>query len=455
MVFIVYPERSDKAPVVLVTAKNQGPSDWVRAVSDQVATDGFIAVVPDLLTGLGPKGGDADSFSSPESVAQALTRMPQQEIVRRTNAALAYAVALPAANGMSARLDLDTNAARIDAAILPVPAIFHGGDRRAATFKLASESWNQALDFLTAQTANKPIPGTNVLAEEHAGHDHAAMLLAMAQAAPQDDAKKKGGGRGGPRGYPTGKLHDLPAGTFTATSTLKHSTLQKEFVNIPVGEVQVHTWIEYPEGNGKAPVVIVMQHGPGLDDWQRALADQLALEGFIAVAADLYSGLGPNGGNYDSFEGTDAAMRAAARLTQDEGIRRYKAAYDYAMKLPRANGKSASLGFCAGGGYSFRFAGEVPEINAAVVFYGTQPSEALMAKIKAPVLAFFGDDDARVTASMEPTEVALKKLGKEYEAHSYPHATHGFMEYQDVGGNPGAVSDSWPRAITFLKEHTR
>src|SRR5208282_5622037 len=151
----------------------------------------------------------------------------------------------------------------------------------------------------------------------------------------QQPAGVQPGGGGGPRGYPVGKLPGLPAGTFSATSTLLHSALSKQFVNLPVGDVQLHTWVEYPTGTGKAPVVIVMQHGPGLDDWQRALADQLALQGFIAVAADLYSGLGPNGGNYDSFEGTDAAMRAAARLSPEEAIRRYKAAYEYGRKLPR------------------------------------------------------------------------------------------------------------------------
>jgi len=66
------------------------------------------------------------------------------------------------------------------------------------------------------------------------------------------------------------------------------------------------------------------------------------------------------------------------------------------MKLPRANGKSATIGFCAGGGYSFRFAGEVPEVNAAVVFYGASPNSETMGRIKAPVLAFYGEDDARV-----------------------------------------------------------
>ncbi len=113
---------------------------------------------------------------------------------------------------------------------------------------------------------------------------------------------------------------------------MKNSRLRKEFVDIPVGDVKLHTWIVYPEGTGKAPVVLAMHHGPGLDEWQQALGVQLAEQGFISVTPDLLSGFGPNGGNYDSFDGTDAVMRGLARLTQDEGIRRLKAAYEYGMK---------------------------------------------------------------------------------------------------------------------------
>jgi carboxymethylenebutenolidase len=113
------------------------------------------------------------------------------------------------------------------------------------------------------------------------------------------------------------------------------------------------------------------------------------------------------------------------------------------------------VGFCAGGTYSFRFAGEVPEINAAVVFYGTQPSDDIMAKIKAPVLGFYGEDDARVTSTVEPTVSAMKQHGKSYEPHIYPRATHGFLEFQDLSGNPAATADSWARTIAFLNQHLK
>jgi carboxymethylenebutenolidase len=419
---------------VIVSGTDQGASDWVRAAADQLAADGFVAVVPDVLSGMGPHGGDTESFPSTDAVASAIRRMSPDELTRRTAVVRDYAVALPAVNGQSAALELSGRSAEIQVRF----------EKYLATFKLNGESWRKAISWLSKQTGNHPMSGhplAHAETEDHSAH----IMMAMAQQPPT----------GGPRGYPVGKLPDLPAGTFSATSTLLHSTLRKEFVNLPMGDVNLHTWVEYPAGAGKAPLVIVMQHGPGMDDWQRALADQLAQQGFIAVAVDLYSGLGPNGGNWDSFEGIDAALRAAGKLMPEEAIRRYKAAYDYGIKLPRASGKVATVGFCAGGNYSFRFAGEVPEIDAAVVFYGTQPSAEIMAKIKAPVLGFYGEDDARVTSTVEPTVAAMKQLSKSYEPHIYPHATHGFLEFQDLAGNPAATADSWARTIAFLNQHLK
>jgi carboxymethylenebutenolidase len=428
--FVVYPERSDKAPAVVLTAGKQGASDWIRAVADHAAGQGFIAVVPDVLSGLGPYGGDSNAFANKAAIAAALDRMGHDEIVRRTNAVRDYTIALPAANGKSASVDFDLDGA-LDVRVA-------GGG--SSKFKPAIEAWPLAVAFLIEQTGDKPIYGNNPnVPEGHSAH----FGMAMAQTP------------GGGRGYPQGKPADLPAGIFNAHSVLTNSKSRKEFVDIPMGNMKLHTWVEYPEGDAKAPIAIVMQHGPGMDDWQRALADQLAQQGFIAIAVDLHSGLGPGGGNYDSFQGTDEVMRATARLTPDDMLNRYKAARDWGMKVPRANGKSASIGFCMGGGNSFRFAAQIPELNAAVVFYGSPANQEMLANIKAPVLAFYGDDDARVTATMPPVEASMKKYGKSFEAHSYPHATHGFLEYQDLAGNPAATSDSWSRTIAFLKEHTR
>jgi carboxymethylenebutenolidase len=333
---------------------------------------------------------------------------------------------------------------------------------RSASFQLNAATWPKAMTFLAVQTNNHPIAGENpntpVDHSMHMGMNMATMNMAnmnmvgMAMAQAPDDGKKKGAR--GPMGYPMGKLPDLPAGTFNAHSIVTNSKLKKEFVDIQMGGVKLHTWVEYPDGDAKAPIVIVMQHGPGMDDWQRALADQLAVQGFIAIAPDLHSGLGPNGGNYDSFSGTDEVMRSTARVNPDEQQARYQAAYAWGKKLPRWNGKVASIGFCMGGGNSFRFATETPELAAAVVYYGGTPAKDKLANVKAPVLAFYGEDDARVTAAAEPTAATMKELGKTFEYHVYPHATHGFLEFQDLAGNPNATADSWSRTIAFLKSRT-
>jgi carboxymethylenebutenolidase len=244
----------------------------------------------------------------------------------------------------------------------------------------------------------------------------------------------------------------LPANLFAAASTVAHTSFEHDWVDIPMGAGRLHTWIEYPAGQSKAPLVLLMHYDAGLDDLQRALADQLATDGFIAVAPDLLSSLGPKGGNYDSFSYPDEALRAVARIGPDEALRRLKIAFDYGMKLPRANGKAASLGCGIGGTNSFRFASEVPNLSAAVVFYGMSPDTAEIAKIHAPVLGLYGGDDPAVVAAVEPTAALMKKLGKSYQYHIYPGATHFFMSYQVEGRNGEAVAEAWPAAIAFLKQ---
>ena len=424
LAFVVYPERADTAPVVLVRVKNEPSSVRARAVADQLAAEGFIAAVPDTLTSAG------------------------------YTATQRYAEHLPAANGTTVWLNLDPREARAE--------VISGPDGRGASFRATPADWPAVVDHLSRVTRNRPTfiaarrlsvrPNADATSasfvDPHAMHvGHSLSPAAQNQRTGSTDSRTIPGLADKPR--------NLPASYYTATETLARSTLKKEWVDIPMGEVKLHAWVEYPEGNGKAGVVIVMQHGVGLDDWMRSVADQLAADGFIAVAPDAWSGTGPNGGNRDSFQFDDEAMRAAARITPDETQRRYKAARDWALELPRANGKTGSIGFCAGGGNSFRFAAEVPELNAAVVFYGGPPAEDLAQKINAPVLGFYGENDARVTAAVAPTTEMMKRLGKSYEPHIYPKVTHSFVYFQDLSVNREAVADAWPRTIAFYNKHLK
>ena len=261
------------------------------------------------------------------------------------------------------------------------------------------------------------------------------------------------GARGG--GGLANKVPDLAAGAFTASSTVAHTKFQHEWVDIPFGAARLHTWIEYPAGTGKAPVVVVMSHEAGLDDWMRAIADQLASHGFIAIAPDILSGRGPNGGNMEAFKLSADVIQATAKVPQNEVIRRYEIARQYALKLSRANGKSASFGIGMGGADSFQFASEVPDLDAAVVFYGTSPADSVLSRIKTPVAGFYGEDDARVMPEVKRAEDTMKRLGKTYDVHVYHGATQAFLRSQAEGQNGAATAEAWPAAVQFLQEHLK
>jgi carboxymethylenebutenolidase len=258
---------------------------------------------------------------------------------------------------------------------------------------------------------------------------------------------------------PPARNESLPPSEDQAKAALEKSTRHGEYVDvkIPSGGVPVRTWIVYPERKEKAGVVIVIHEVFGLSDWIRSVADQLAKEGFIAVVPDLISGHGPGGGGSDSVSSRDDVVKLVRALTPEETTARLNAVREWAMKLPAANGKTATVGFCWGGAQSFEYAASQPAIDGAVVYYGTSPESASLSKIQAPVIGLYGGDDARVDATVPPAEAAMKQLGKSYETHTYEGAGHGFLRQQDGrdSANFKATSDAWPRTIAFLKERLK
>jgi carboxymethylenebutenolidase len=249
----------------------------------------------------------------------------------------------------------------------------------------------------------------------------------------------------------------LPAAEETAKAALETSPRHGEYVDVkvPSGGVPVRTWISHPERKGKAGVVIVIQEVFGLTDWIRGVADQLAREGLIAVAPDLVSGHGPGGGGTESVPSRDDVVKLVRAITPEEATARLNAVRDFALKLPAANGKSATIGFCWGGARSFAYAAAQPALQAAVVYYGSSPDAAALAGIKAPVLGLYGSDDERVNATVGPAEAEMKKLGKSYEVQTYDGAGHGFLRAQSgrEGANLKATQQAWPRTVAFLRQH--
>ncbi len=251
----------------------------------------------------------------------------------------------------------------------------------------------------------------------------------------------------------------LPPDEKEAKSTLEKSSRHGEFIDIPVPNAKspLKSYIVYPERKDKAPVVIVIHEIFGLSDWVRSVADQLAADGFIAIAPDMLFGHGKDGGGTDSFASRDDVVAAIRSLKSDEVIADLNAVREYGIKLPAANAKSATIGFCWGGGKSFDYAAHQPGLDAAIVYYGTPPSKEALANIKAPVMGNYGGTDARVTSTVEPTEASMKELGKTYAPHVYEGAGHGFLRQQNGqnGANLKAAQDAWPATLEFLRQHTK
>ena len=249
----------------------------------------------------------------------------------------------------------------------------------------------------------------------------------------------------------------LPAWEQAAKATLECSPRHGEYVDIAWAKDKkpLRTWVMYPERKDKAGVVLIIHEIFGLSDWIRAVADQFARDGFIAVAPDLISGLGPGGGGTDSVASRDDVVKLVRSLTPEETMARLDAVRAYATKLPAANGKLATVGFCWGGARSFAYAAATPPPAAAVVYYGTSPDSAAILAVQAPVLGLYGGDDARVNATIEPARAALGKLGRRYEPNVYEGAGHGFLRAQTGrdGANMKATQQAWPRTIEFLREH--
>jgi carboxymethylenebutenolidase len=241
------------------------------------------------------------------------------------------------------------------------------------------------------------------------------------------------------------------------TERLDNSPRHHEWVDVKHGQRNVRCFVAFPEVKHKATAVLVIHENKGLTDWVRGVADQLADTGYIAIAPDLLSGLAPGGGNTPDFSSPDAATESLYRLPPEQVTADLKAAGDYVVGLPACNGRLTVAGFCWGGGQCFRFATEHDVLKAAFVFYGSFPAtrEAL-ARINCPVYGFYGENDARINATIPRTTEMMKELGKVYEPVIYAGAGHGFMrsgeDPQGSAANQRARAEAWQRWKKLLAE---
>jgi carboxymethylenebutenolidase len=246
----------------------------------------------------------------------------------------------------------------------------------------------------------------------------------------------------------------------SAQQQLSSSSRHGEWVIVKTSATDsVRAWLVYPERRNKAPVVVVVHEIYGLSNWVRSVADQLAADGFIAIAPDLLTMKNiPNDANGEPER--QAATTAIRTLDPAAYQRDIRKTAEFAMNLPAATKKYGVVGYCWGGSAVFNHAIFYPDVNAVVSYYGTTPvsSDQLktrISQIKAPVLGLYGENDARVNATIAPMDSAAKANGITYEHHTFAGAGHGFLRAQDGanGANLKASQEAWPLTVNWFRRH--
>jgi carboxymethylenebutenolidase len=276
----------------------------------------------------------------------------------------------------------------------------------------------------------------------------------------------------------------LPPSNNSAPARLKESPRHAEWVKIawePGSKDSLMAWIVYPKtSNAKTPVVVVVHEIFGLATWVRGVADQVAADGFIAIAPDLNSRV-RGGPSTEELSGDSASklIRGVSTTERNKGI---IAVAKYAMSQPSAAPKYAVIGFCWGGQTVFAHAvnGGAPGYAGGVAFYGAFPYSNSgvpiadsLAKINKPVMLLSGAKDARIGATMPAIDSAMKAAGKNYFGKNYEGAIHGFARAQDDPKGPtpqnpalqrdeaeekanvAALKDAWPRTLEFLRTNLK
>ena len=218
----------------------------------------------------------------------------------------------------------------------------------------------------------------------------------------------------------------------------------------PLGYGKLRGYLVHPaKAKGKLPVVLVVHENRGLNPHIEDIARRLAVDYFIAFAPD---GLFPLGG-YPGDE--DKARELFSKLDQNKSREDFIAAYGILKSFPEGNGKVGVVGFCYGGGIANFLATRLPDLNAAVPFYGGQPSDEDTAKIKAPLLLHYAEKDERITSGWPKFEAALKKTSVNYQTYIYPGVQHGFNNDTTPRYDEAAAKLAWQRTISFFNLHLR
>jgi len=247
-------------------------------------------------------------------------------------------------------------------------------------------------------------------------------------------------------GRPVGLYGVLALGVVTLLAVRpsgRAADIHAEYVKYLSGSDTVTAYLAYPERPQPAPAVIVIHEIFGLSDFVRQTTEQLAKDGFVAIAPDLLSRRGgtPAAG--------DSARRLISQLPPDSVTADLDATRAYLKTLRAVRGDAiGAIGFCWGGGQSFRYATNTPDLKAFVVCYGPSPQAQDLARIRAKGLGVYAENDARINAGLPDAVAALKAAGKDYQYTVYPGVGHGFLRLRE---KPEVADSAWSAVIRFFR----
>jgi carboxymethylenebutenolidase len=219
--------------------------------------------------------------------------------------------------------------------------------------------------------------------------------------------------------------------------------IHAEYVKFLSGKDSITAYLAYPERSDAAPGVIVIHEIFGMSDFVRDRVTRLAQDGFVAIAPDLLSRRG------GSPTDQNQAAQMIRGLNPDTLTQDLDATYAFlkSVRAVRAD-RIGVIGFCWGGGQSFRYATNNPALKGFVVCYGPGPDSAALARLKAPGLGVYAEKDARISLSVPSTDSMMKRLGKAYRYRVYPGVGHGFIRSRDV---PAVTDTAWADVVSFFR----
>ena len=243
----------------------------------------------------------------------------------------------------------------------------------------------------------------------------------------------------------------LEDNSLKASTTFQdNSDLVTEFIKYPGETGEIRGFLARPKSGKKFPAVIVIHENKGLVPHIQEVTRRMAREGFLALAPDALS---PVGGTPEDITNVGDLFK---KLDNEQTIKNFVAAVKYLKTNPLSTGKVGCTGFCWGGGMTNQVAVNSPDLNAAVPYYGMQPTAEQVEKIKAPIMAHYAGDDTRINAGIPAFEEALKKYKKEYQIFIYDGAQHAFNNDSNPERyNEKAAKLAWGRTIAFFKEKLR